>query len=145
MGIRSSNRRFLTRALLLIGVSTFILTASFVGILAILSGASTGVADRVPFYLIVLGLAFVGTILLLEEYGTEGRLIIVTAAVTSLLTFISTALTVEGALYAVRFPEDVFVSRLVYYFITAALLGTGIGYWGVRHWREFVQTAPDGL
>lgn len=145
MGIGQQRRSFLTRALLLIGVSTFVLTASFVGILAILSGSSTGLSDRVPFYLIVLGLAFVGTILLLEEHGTEGTVIIVTAAVTSLITFVSTALTVEGLLYAVRFPENVFVSQLVYYFIAAALLGTGIGYWGIRHWREFVRTSPEGL
>ena len=43
----------------------------------------------------------------------------------------------EGVLFAFRNPELVFVSQLVYYFIAAALIGTGIGYWGVRHWREF--------
>ena len=145
MALSSANRNFLPRALALIGVSTFVLTASFVGILALFSGTATAIGNRVPFYLIVMGLAFVGTILLLEEHGTEGRVIIVTAAVTSAVTFVGTTLTAEGVLYAARFPEQVFVSRLVYYFIAAALIGTGIGYWGVNHWREFTGGTSGGI
>ena len=145
MNAFQSNRDFLTRAVALVGGSTFVLTASFVGLLAILSGTADGIGNRVPFYLVVMGVAFVATILLLEEHGTESRVIIVTAAVISLLTFVSTSLTVEGLFFAVRHPEEVFVSQLVYYFVAAALIGTGIGYWAIQHWREFTRQTPGGI
>lgn len=139
MSALQSDRDFLTRAILLIGGSTVVLTASFVGLLAVISGEAEGIGSRVPYYLVVLGIAFVGTIVLLEEHGTESRVIIVTAAVISLLAFVATSLTAEGALFAYRFPEEVFVSQLVYYFVAAALIGTGIGYWAIQHWREFTR------
>jgi len=145
MSTFQSNRDFLTRAILLIGGSTFVLTASFVGLLALLSGSAAGIGNRVPFYLVVMGVTFVATIVLLEEHGTESRVIIVTAAVISTLSFVSTSLTVEGLLFAYRFPEDVFVSQLVYYFVAAALIGTGIGYWAIQHWREFARQTPNGI
>lgn len=138
-----STNDFMTRALAVIGVSTFILTASFIGILAIISQSPPGLSSRVPFYLIVMGLAFVATILVLEEYGTVGRVVIVTAGVIGLLTFVATTLTIEGVLFASYEPARVFSQQLVFYFIAAALIGTGIGYWAIQHWREFA-TQPGG-
>lgn len=141
----ASTDGFLTRALALIGISTFILTASFIGILAILSRSPTGLTSRVPFYLIVMGLAFVATILVLEEYGTMGRVVIVTAGVISLITFVATTLTVEGIMFAASQPASVFGRQLVFYFIAAALIGTGIGYWAIQHWREFAAQPGGGI
>lgn len=146
MSALRSDNDFLRRAIPLIGGSTFVLTASFVGLLAVLTGSAEGIGNRVPYYLVVMGVAFVVTIILLEEHGTESRVIIVTAAVFSLLTVIATGLSVEGVLYAVRFPEQVFVDQLVFYFVAAALIGTGIGYWAIQHWREFTtQSRRNGL
>lgn len=142
--VLSSDSSFYQRALISIAVSTFILTASFVGILSMFSGFPEGIGDRTPFYLVAMGFTFVITILYLENQGTESRVIMVTAAVLGIGTFISVSLTVEGIIFAIRFPEKVFVSQLVYYFIAAALIGTGVGYWSIQHWREFTRT-NDGL
>ena len=44
----------------------------------------------------------------------------------------------EGVVYAVRDPEAVFGRQLIVYFVAAALICTGLGYWLLRHWREFL-------
>lgn len=136
---------FFLKATGLVGGSTFILTASFVGLLSLLSGDPVDLGDRVPFYMIVMGFVFVGTILILEEQGATAEAILVTAIVVAVLAFVGIGLTVEGILFAMRNPDRVFVSQLVYYFIAAGLIATGIGYWGIRHWREFTGQSRGGI
>lgn len=144
MGIPDETQGFVVRALLLIGISTFVLTASFVGILGIVTGRTNGVGGRLPYYLIIMGISFVSTILFLEEFGTDSRVIILTATAIGLVTFVATTLTVEGILFSVSVPEEVFGRQLVFYFVAAALVGTGIGYWGIRHWREYTYRTTEG-
>lgn len=134
-----SPRGFVLRAGLLIAVSTIVVTSSFVGIWSIVAGESGDIGQRLPFYLIWMGTVFVITIVILEEQRANPRVIIVTAVVVSSLGFIAIGLTVEGALFAINNPGRVFVSQLVFYFIAAGLIGTGIGYWGIKHWREFAS------
>lgn len=144
MGIPDETQGFIVRALFLIGISTFVLTASFVGILGIVTGGTSGAGGRLPYYLIMMGVAFVGTILFLEEYGTDSRVIISTATAIGLVTFVATTLMTEGILFSIRTPDEVFGRQLVFYFVAAALVGTGIGYWAVRHWREYTPRPTGG-
>lgn len=138
-------RGFFFRAGLLIGGSTLLLTSSFVGILAMMAGETGGIGQRVPFYLIFAGIVFVSTIVALEEQRANPEIIIVTAIVVSSLAFVVMGLAVEGLFFAIRNPDRVFVSQLVYYFIAAGLIGTGIGYWGIKHWRELTHQPTNGL
>lgn len=138
----SPRRKSLLRAGAVIGASTIVVTLSFIGILALVSEGPGGLGERIPFYLILMGLAFVSTILILEYYQTDGQIIIITASVIGFLTLIAATLSVEGVLYAVAYPEDVLVSQLVYYFVAAGLISTGLGFWAVNHWREFVGHRP---
>lgn len=142
----SANRRsFFLRVGGLIVVCTLLLTASFVGVLALLSGDLTNYQTRVPWYLVVGAIVFVGTIVLLEENGARGRPILATAILTAVVMFALVALGVEGLLFTLENPEAVFVSQLVLYFFAAGLIGTGMGYWGLRHWREFSTSGGSGL
>lgn len=134
----SPGRKSVLRAGAVIGFSTIVVTMSFIGVLALVSEGPGGLAERIPFYLILMGLAFVSTILVLEYYQTDGQIIIVTASVIGFLTLVAATLSVEGALYSVMYPERVLVSQLVYYFVAAGLISTGLGFWAVNHWREFV-------
>lgn len=136
-------RDFYVRGLVIILTSTFVLTAAFVGVLAIVSGRIDGVPGRLPWYVLISGLIFTATMLLLERNETSGRTIIVTALAIAVLGFIVATFAAEGLLYTIRNPELVVVSQLVLYFFAAGLFGTGIAYWGVNHWREFSSQPPD--
>lgn len=134
---RETNRQYFARVGLLIVACTVLLTASFYGVVAMLDGQLTGVGERLPGYLLVAAVAFVGTVVLLEAYESSGRTIIVTASIMGLLTAVLVPLGVEGFLYALDHPDEVVNSTLFLYLLAAALIGTGLGYWGLNHWREF--------
>ncbi|WP_436936563.1 hypothetical protein [Halovenus marina] len=135
------NRQFILRITLIIGGFTIILTACFVGLIALMSGEVTEFDDRLPWYLVTVAIVFVSTIIYLEFNISEGKTIIVSAIFTGILSFILTFFSVEGVLFAANNRSTVFDSRLIIYFFAAALVATGIGYWGIQHWREFTTSA----
>lgn len=132
--------RFYLRISGIIVLCTLVLTFSFLGVLAFVSGDFETPLVRLPWYLLVGAAGFVASIVLLEQVGGQGIDVIVTASVNGAFAMIIAALTVEGILFTVRNPGDVFVSQLVLYFLAAGLAGTGIAYWALRHWREFTRT-----
>lgn len=134
---------FYTRITLIMAICTIVLTFSFIGVLAVVAGEIT--STRLPWYLVVGAITFVATIVLLEAHGATGREIIVTSSISAIWAFVLIALAIEGILYAIRYPAEVFTSQLVLYFMAAALLGTGIAYWGLHHWREFTGREGAGL
>lgn len=144
MGSRAAGRGFAGRAVIVIGVSTFVLTAAFLGVLSLMTGGVVDVGDRLPFYLVLAGAAFVGTVVVLEEHGAEAEVILVTAVITGVLSLAAVSLGVEGVMFAVNNPDRVFVSQLVLYLVAAALIGTGLAYWGINHWREFTDRRTGG-
>lgn len=127
----------------LAAASTIVITASFVGVLALFEGEFSSLDGRIPWYLVACSLVFLATIFLLEEHGSDGAEIIAVTAVVTALSFVLIVLSVEGVNYARTNPDDVFVDQLVLYFLAAGMFGTGIGYWGIRHWREFTR-GPGG-
>lgn len=138
-------KRYYGRTAGLAAVSTMVITASFVGVLAVVEGGFSALGDRIPWYLVGTSLIFLGLIFVLEEQGVDGREIIAITSVVSALSFVVIALSVEGIVFAVENPEDVLTSRTVLYFLAAGMFGTGIGFWGIKHWREFTeQRAPRG-
>jgi hypothetical protein len=137
--------RYFVRTGLLAGVSTIVMTASFIGILAFMEGQLDGLSTRVPWYLVFAALVFTATVVFLERNDVIGRVIIGTAIALALASFGLGMLTTEGLIYTVRNPEEVFVSQLVLYFLAAGLVGTGFGYWAIKHWREFTSPVdPNG-
>lgn len=141
-GSRDDN--FVLRIVVLIAVSTVFLTASFIGVVSFLSGDITDISTRLPWYLVIGGLSFVGSIILLEAQGSDGRTIIVTALTIMIVMLILTVLAFEGVLFTLEKPGLVFNTQLILYFFSAALVGVGIGYWGLKHWREFTGQASQG-
>lgn len=139
MSPRTAEIEFYTRVSVVIAGCAVVLTASFLGLLAIVSGEVDGFQSRIPWYLLLASIVFVGTIVILENYGADGREIILTSTVSAVTGLVVGFLGIEGVIFTVRFPEDVFVSRLVVYFLAAGLIGTGIAYWSLRHWREFTR------
>ena len=138
MPSNDSRQQFFLRVTVVVAVATLFLTASFVGLLAFFNDDLTGFSSRIAWYLTVTAVAFVGNIVLLEDQGASGTSIITTAAIVACLVFVVVSLGVEGLLYTARNPAAVFVSQTILYFFAAALIGSGVGYWALRHWREVV-------
>jgi FlaA1/EpsC-like NDP-sugar epimerase len=138
-------RRVVFRTSVLIVSCTLLLTASFIGSIAAVSGDIYGFEARVPWYLVTAAGVFVATIVLLEINEAIGRTIIVTAIFTGVVSFFLISLAVEGVIFTLNNPATVFVSQLILYFFAAALIATGIGYWGLRHWREFTANQRESL
>lgn len=137
--MKNHDRGDYRRTIALIITSTVILTLTFIGVLALSRGIITGFQGRIPWYLVVTGIIFVTSIFLLENRESRGREILFSSIIVSLLSFGLLVLSVEGVIYAIRFPERVFISQLVLYFLAAGLIGTGFGFWTMNHWREFTS------
>jgi len=140
-----ASHRVMLRIGALIVACTLLLTINFVGIIAALSGDITGLDTRIPWYLLVAAIIFVATIVLLESSGTDGKTIIVSALFTGVSAFVLILFGGEGVLYTLDEPETVLDPQLTLYFFTAALVATGLGYWGLRHWREFTRDGTATL
>ncbi|WP_336035018.1 hypothetical protein [Halobacterium yunchengense] len=132
-------RAYVTRAVGLVAASTVLLTAAFVGVVALADGAAADVGDRLPFYLFAGAVLFVATIVTLEDPEAGGVPILTSTVAVSVVGTALFALAGEGVLYAGRNPGDVLGSSLVVYFVSAALVCTGSVYWALNHWREFTS------
>lgn len=126
----------LTRSGTILAVCTLGLTASFVGLVALLSGQADGLAGRLALYVLCTATAFVGTILVYETQGVDGMTVLPTAGGVALCTFLFLTLGGEGVVYITRHPEQLLGSQLGCYFLAAGMVGTGLGYWGIKHWQE---------
>jgi len=133
----------LVRTGLLVGCCTTVLTAAFVGVVALVSGAG-GVGSRLQFYILAGAVAFVASLLVLEESKYEGGGVMLGAVATGFVGFVAVGLSTEGVRYALARPDAVLASSLLVYLVAAALVASGLGYWSVRNWRLLGQRFPDG-
>ncbi len=140
---RTVDRAMLARTGGLVGVCTAVLTAAFVGVVALASGNADGVGSRLQFYILAGALAFVGSLLVLEESRHDGRTVIQGALVAGIAGFVVVGLASEGVLYAMADPETVLSSSLLVYLVAAALVASGLGYWSVRNWRLVGRRIPN--
>lgn len=141
----TGTQRVVLRIGALIAACTVLLTASFVGFIAALSGEVHGFDNRVPWYLALAAVVFVVTIVLLELNDAGGKTIIFSALVFGVISFVLFFLGFEGIVFTIQHPDQIFPSKLIIYFFSAALVATGLGYWGLRHWREFTASGPESL
>lgn len=135
---KRKQRSFLIQASLLIFGCTFTLTFSFFGVFSIVSSETTGIADRMPFYVIGMATVFVGLVVYLEEHRYDARTILVTSAGLGATAFVVLLLSTEGLFYAASNPGEVMTSKQFPYLIAAGMITTGFGYWILRHWQEVV-------
>lgn len=139
MGVRGlvEQREYLARTSLLVAIFTVVLTTNFVGTMALLTDEAAGVNTRLPYYVLLAAIVFVGTILLLEEARYGGRTVLTAAVTAGVLGFVFIFLGGEGIVFMLRNPGDILTSQLLIYFLAAAVIATGLGLWALRHWREF--------
>lgn len=136
------SRNTLARAGLFVVASTVALTASFLGVVGLLTADVTGLNDRLPFYVLAMALAFVGAIITFEEEYREAIHILQFSALTAIAAFLLVTFGGEGVAYLVQNPEQVVASHLLFYILAAGLIGTGLGYWTLHHWSELRWRDP---
>lgn len=130
---------FLSWAAVLVAVSTAIVTAAFIGVVALATGAAGPVTDRLPFYVLVMALVFVVFVFLIDTRASDGQTVIISSIGVALLSFLIVLLSGEGLLFLVNRPDELLASQLIIYLLSAGLVCTGLAYWGLRHWREFAR------
>ena len=121
-----------------IGV-TVIMTASFVGVVALVAGDMVGVTERIPYYVLVTAVAFVVSLLKLDDESIDGVTVLIATTGIAIGCGVLFALAFEGIRYGFYNPEELVASQLLVYFLAAALICTGLGVWALRHWREFTE------
>jgi hypothetical protein len=136
------SRARLGRLAAVIGFSTAALTASFVGLVALATGSVSGTLSRVPFYLLVTAAVFVAGVVLFEESRHDGRRALVAATLVAAATLFVVGFGGEGVIYALEDPEEAIRSQLFTYLLSAALIGTGVGYWA---WRNVSALRSAGI
>lgn len=130
-------------ALAVVG-STVLITAAFLGVKGLLEGRIDGTTGRIPLYLLVAGVVFVSVLYLLESRDRDGTVVLVGSLGIALFSFVLVGLAGEGASHLYSSPGELLTSRLLVYFLAAALFCTGLGFWLLHHWREYLaEDEPD--
>ena len=130
------SRNALARASTFVVASTLALTASFLGVVGLLSGDVTGLGSRLPVYVLVMALAFVAAIITFEQQYHEAVQILAFSAIAGVLTFLLATFGGEGVAFLAQNHQEIVASHLLFYLVAAGLIGTGIGYWTLNHWSE---------
>lgn len=123
----------------LILTSTVVLTASFIGVVAVVTGGVVDFERRLPAYVLVTAAVFVSVIVLLDDETAAGSQVLAVTVSIGVVTFLVAALGGEGVVFALEHPAELVSSQLVFYFLSAGLLCTGVGYWAIHHWREYTD------
>lgn len=142
LGGRDDGRQYILRTSVLVAAFTLILTTNFVGLMGLLTERPAATSGRIPYYVLAGAVLFVGAILLLETAGYDGRTVLTAAVTAATLGFVLVGLGAEGVIFAWHNPEAIIASQLLVYFLAAAVIATGVGYWALRHWREFARQSP---
>lgn len=124
----------LGRVGVLVVASTLALTASFVGLVGLASGEAQGVRSRLPIYVTATAVVFVASVVGFEESSRRGQRSLAGAVGAAAATLFVAGCGGEGVLYAMANPGDVMEVQLLGYLLSAALMGTGVGYWAWRNW-----------
>jgi len=126
-----------TPAVLVVAGLTILLTCAFVGLLAFASPETPAVGSRLAYYVLVMALVFVAAVFRLDDRERQGISVLSAVTAVSVAAFVLVGLAVEGVVYAVDNSGELVASQLILYFLAAALICTGVGVWGLHHWREF--------
>lgn len=119
--------------------STLVLTAAFLGALALLTGSIDGFSDRFPYYVVLMAIGFVTALFVLERPRIEGSQVLMATIGVTVTVFVTVTLAGEGITYAIKSPGAVFQPDIILYLLAAGLIGSGLAYWTISHWREFTR------
>lgn len=132
----------LLRVVVPILASTLVLTSAFLGALSLLTRSVPDFSARFPYYVLIMALGFVTALFLLERPRIDGSQVLMATVGLTVTVFVLVTLAGEGLAYALEYPSAVFQSDFILYLLAAGLIGSGLAYWTIRHWREFTPLRP---
>lgn len=136
-------RDYLVQALVVVAVSTIVITAGFVGLLALVTGNVDNAGDRIPWYVLAMGVTFVTAVLYLSHRDADAETTLIASTGFGVLTLLWSFLSVEGLVFAVSQPAQVFKSHLLVYLLAAGLIATGLTAWLLQYWRAFTMDQTE--
>ncbi|WP_336327535.1 hypothetical protein [Halovenus sp. HT40] len=125
---------------LFVVVSTAVLTASFLGIVGHATGRVSGVAGRIPYYVLLMAVSFVVAVIGFESLVGRASEVLSGALLATGIALVLVILSGEGIVYLLQHTEAVLSSQLLIYILAAGLVGTGLCYWAFQHWAELANT-----
>ena len=135
----SGDQPVIARVGSLVAGSALALTLAFLGVVAFATGEAAGFGDRVSFYVLGAAVTFAAALIGLDRRARDGRDLLGVAVGLAVVAFCLVTLGVEGLAYAASRPDEVLLSNTLLYLLSAALFATGLGYWGLAHWKEFAR------
>jgi hypothetical protein len=142
MDLPALHNHEVVRVSTLVGGFTLALTAAFFGVIAFVQDEVVGIGDRIPFYLLATAIIFVVALYVLDSRELEGLTVLAVVLGFTAVSFVLILFGAEGIFYAQANTDKVLSTNLVLYLLAAGLFCTGIGLWGLRHWREFTGDQP---
>lgn len=127
------------RAITLVVGSTVLLTMALLGVVAAVTGRLVGYGTRLPVYFLGGAVLFVVLVFQFERREYDGRTTIRSTAGLAVVGTVLLFLIGEGAVYVVSYPGQILASQLVIYLLAVGVVCTGLVYWGLNHWREYVS------
>lgn len=124
---------------------TLVLTAMFVGVLSVSTGGMAGISERLPFYVLAMGVIFVAAIVGLDGEIREPLAVLRMAVAAGGFGFAGILLSGEGVTYMANNSGQLLTSQLLFYFVAAGLVGTGLAYWAIQNWRDVVDRREPGF
>ncbi|QLG48306.1 hypothetical protein [Natrinema halophilum] len=118
---------------------TVVLTASMVGVVALVSGKAGGAGGRFPYYVLLTAIAFVISLWKLDDETVDGTTVLIATSGIAIGSGSLVSLAIEGIVFGSQHPDRIVGSRLLVYFVAAGLICTALGMWSLRHWREFTM------
>ena len=136
----SSTRPVLARVGAFVVGSSLALTLAFFGLLAVATGSAAGLSERVPFYVLAAAVTFAAALVGLDRPSWDGRDLLFYSICVAVAAFVLVTLGLEGVVFAINYPGESFASRRFLYLLSLALVATGLGYWGLCHWKEIARS-----
>jgi len=130
---------FEKKAVALVIGSTVLLTMALLGVVALVTQQMVGYGARLPVYALGGSVLFVLLVFEFERREFDGRTIILSTVSLAVVGLVLLFFMGEGAVYVISHPDRILASRLVLYLLAVGVVCTGLVYWGLSHWREFVS------
>lgn len=144
MSQRVIEREVIGEAGVIVVASTVVLTASFIGLVALVEGRALATGSRLPFYVLAMAIVFVAAMFHLDSRRRDGTRVMAATVGIAIVSFVVVTLAGEGVVFALQNPDKILAEHLVVYFVAAALICTGLAFWTLRHWREFAGAGNWG-
>ena len=115
---------------------TLVFTLAAVGLVGLINGQNTGSDERLGFYVLFSSVVFIVTIYSIEKTKRKNAMDIMKVVIAiTIFGFVLVSLSGEGLVRIVQGTGYTLQTYL--YLVTGGLLCSGVGWWVIRHWKEY--------